>query len=348
MGPTRRRLVIAGSLAAPVVARAQRPAAITIAAPGGVFEQVFQTAVIDPFRRQRPEIAVYYYAVSNPAQTLSLLRQRMEPAQFDVVILSPRIGRSATRDGLLDPLTADGVPAREELVPAAQVADMAGCIAMVDCLAMPHVPAVSRPDMASWRLLWDDRTRRIAIPAAPEPVGIALTMIASRLFGQGDDQQSLAGGITALRHIAPRVVSWHPRPDVFDYLIDDLAAFGIGWNSIGQVRARRNTERLRMALPRDVTFRDAHTIHLVKGSARAEAARSFVNHVLGAEAQSRLAESLCMTPVNPRARISAEASTRLLPLEDPSRPILTVDSPEIDALRSRIVDGWRSQVLRPR
>ena len=345
MGATRRRLLVgAAMLPLPFVARAQRPSSITVAALGGAFQSVFQTALIDPFRRVRPNIAVYYYAVSNPAQILGLLRQRFEPAQFDVLLLNPRTARLATKERLVEPLRPE---ITADLIPAARLDGVAGAVAMIDCLGLPHVPEVARPDMSSWRILWDSSVvSRLALPAAPDPIGLGLTLIAAELFGNGRDRAAIPGGITALTHLTPRIVTWNPKPDVYDFLIDRLALFGVAWNGIGQVRARRNPTGLRMALPRDAPVRDLYTVHQTRTSARPEAAQAFIAYLLGPEAQSRIAESLFMTPVHPGARITPDTAARLLPLEAPDQPIIGIDSPEIEALKAPIVDGWHSKVMR--
>lgn len=347
MGPTRRRLLTGtAALPLPFVACAQRPSSITVAALGGAFQSVFQTALIDPFRRLRPDIAVYYYAVSNPAQILGLLRQRIEPAQFDVILLNPRTARLATSERLLEPLRPE---LTADLIPAARLDGVAGAVAMVDSLGLPHVPEAGRPDMSSWRVLWDGNfVSRIALPAAPDPIGIGLTLIAAELFGNGRDRAAIPGGITALTHLTPRIVTWNPKPDVYDYLIDRLALFGVAWNGIGQVRAQRNPGGLRMALPRDVPVRDLYTIHQTRTSARPETAQAFIAYMLGPQAQARIAESLFMTPVHMGVRVAPATAARLLPLDAPDQPIIGIDSPEVEALKGPIVEGWHSKVMRGR
>jgi putative spermidine/putrescine transport system substrate-binding protein len=354
MGLTRRRLVAMAAGAAGSSAPAGRSAAatsITVAALGGVFQQAFQAGVIDAFRRVRPDIAVYYYAVSNPAQILGLLRQRQEPPQFDVVMLTPKTARQATSETLLAPMPPESMPVLSQLIPAATIEGVAGAVAMIDCLAMPHVPEATKQDITSWRILWDPTVaRRITMPPPPDPIGIGFTLIASHLFARGIDRQSLAGGINAIRHIAPRVVNWTPRPNVYDVLIDGNAAFGVAWNGIGQVRAQRNPGRLRMAMPADAWVHELHTIHLVRRSPRLDAAGAFAAFVLSTEGQGRIADSLFMTPVNPGARIDPANRGRLVPTaalaDDRTTPLLVIDSPDIEALRGLIVSGWRDQILR--
>lgn len=351
MIPTRRRFMAGtAALAVPTAALAQRKGgSITVAALGGVFQQQFQTALIDSFRRVRPDIAVYYYPVSNPGQIVGLLRQGAQPSAFDVALLNPRSARLATAQGLVTPLEPDTIPTVNEIVPAARLDGIAGVVAMVDSLGMPYVPEAERAEMTSWRLLWDPAiARRITIPAAPDPIGVGITVIASRLFSQGQGRDAIVDGINALSHVIKRVVNLNPKPDVYDFLIDGKAEFGVAWNSIGQVRAQRNPTRLRMALPREFPVREMHTIHLVANTARPEAARAFINYVLGAEGQSRMAEALFMTPMHPGARVSAETTRRILPLENRNGPIVGVDSPEIEDLRGAIMTGWREELMRAR
>lgn len=334
------------SLTAIIRAPAQASGAITLAGPGGTFQEEFQSAILEPFRRMRPDIAVFYYSTTNPGQILTLLCMRIEPPQFDVALLTPRPGTILSRQGLLEPVRTDTMPVLNELDPAARIEGMAGAVAMLDRLGLAHMPAAA--PINAWRDLWDvARIERLALPAAPESIGLGVTMIAKRLFGRGEGRASLAGGITALGHIAPRVVTWHARRNVYDIVIDEGARYAIGWNGVGQIRARRNPTRLGMAVPSDVRVREAHTIHLVKGSARPEASRALMAYVLGAEAQGRIAERLHLTPVNPAARITEANRRLLLPLPDAAGTV-TIDSDEVEELRPAIVAGWREQVLRAR
>lgn len=350
MSVMRRRLaaMAAGSaLALPFVRRAAAAVRISIAAPGGIFQQVFQTAVLDPFRRVRPDIGINYFATSNPAQILGMLRMHQASPQFDAVIMSPRTGMAATTANLLDPLRPETMPVLAELVPAALMEGLAGAALMIDSLAIAHVPNATTREITSWRILWDPgAVSRIAIPAPPDPVGIGLTLIAATLFTRGLDRQSLDGAINAIRHVAPRVVSWHPRPDVCEFLIDESASIGPSWNATGQVRAKRNPTRLRMAVPGDAVVRDIHTIHVVRNTPRTETARAFVAYALGTEAQTRIADMLFMTPVNAEVRLLPETARRIVPLADPRAPLSGIDAPEIEAMRGMIVSGWRERILR--
>ena len=350
MKVTRRRLatMAAGTiLPLPFVRRSAAAVRVSIAAPGGIIQQVFQAAVIDPFRRLRPDIEINYYPTSNPAQVLGLLRQNPRAPQFDSVVLSPRIGLAATAANLLEPLKPETMPVLAALVPAARLEGLDGAALMIDSLAIAHVPDATTREITSWRILWDPgAVSRIAVPAPPDPVGIGLTLVAAMLFARGIDRQSLDGAINAIRHMAPRVISWHPRPDVCEFLIDEAASIGPSWNATGQVRARRNPIRLRMAVPGDAVVRDIHTIHVVRNTPRAEAAHAFVAHALGVEAQTRIADMLFMTPVNAQVRLAPETARRIVPLADPKAPLVGIDSPEIEALRGVIVAGWRDRVLR--
>jgi putative spermidine/putrescine transport system substrate-binding protein len=349
MGLTRRRVVAIGTgLSLPTIIRAhaQASGSISLAGPGGPFQEEFQAAILEPFRRLRPDVAVFYYATSNPGQILTLLRMRIEPPQFDVALLTPRLGVAATRQGLLEPLRPETMPILNELDPAARIENMAGVTAMLDCLSLARMPTA--PPITAWRDLWDaTRVDRLALQAAPDPIGLGVTMIAKRLFGQGEGPESLAGAITALGHLAPRVVSWHPRPNAYDIVIDEWARYAIGWNGVGQIRARRNPTRLAMSVPADIRVREAHTIHLVKGSARPEAGRALIGYLLGGEAQTRIVERLHLTPVHPGARIAEADRRRIPPPPDPAGTVI-IDSDEVEASRPAIVAGWRETVLRAR
>ena len=67
---TRRAILAAsaGTLAMPYVARAQQ-ASITIAAYAGIFQDNYEPAVVEPFRRANPGIKVTYFSMGTIIST---------------------------------------------------------------------------------------------------------------------------------------------------------------------------------------------------------------------------------------------------------------------------------------
>lgn len=349
MFSTRRRLLVASlavPLAMPLVRAARAARTITFAAYSGAFQENYEACVVGPFRRAHPDIGVSYYPFANSTQGLALLESRRQSAGVDVCMLDSAVAKIATEEGLLDPIPPNSLPVLAELAPQAFIPGVAGPVVTFNPLALLYAPSQVKPAPSSWKALWDTAfDHRIAIPAPPDRSGVALTLIANAIFGDGDYQRSIDAGITAIGGMAPRVRSWDPRPDIYGYLIEGNAILGPGWNAQGQLHAQDSGGRLAATVPPEGSVYQANTVNLVKGSRDPEAARLFLAYVLGAEAQKAVAERMYYGPVNPAARVSPAALARTGATPDALAGMIPVDWSAIARMQEFIVNQWRRRIL---
>ncbi|MBN8875229.1 MAG: extracellular solute-binding protein [Rhodospirillales bacterium] len=352
MTPTRRRLLaapLALPLAAPFIRRAVAARSITFAAYSGIFQENYEPAVVEAFRRAHPDIEVTYYPIANSAQALGLVRAQKAAPQIDVVMMDVSVAKTGTDEGLFEPLPKGSLPVLDELTPKAFIEGVAGPAVLFDNYVLLYSPPQVKPAPTSWKALWDPAyDGKIAVQAAPDIVGIALTLIANKVFGGGDYHQSVAAGIDAIAQMAPRVLTWDPKPDAYTFLIDGTAALGVGWNARGQTYARQSQGKLGVAIPDEGSLFQINTINLVKGSRETDAAKAFISYALGTAAQKAFTERMFYGPVNTKAEISPEALARTAATPERLSRMLDVDWIAISKMRDAITDQWRRKILRAR
>lgn len=346
MSATRRRLLSASiGLAVPAI----RPAAaarrgLTFAAFGGLFQELYEATVVDPFRQAHADIDVFYDPVPASTQTLATLRRQREQPELDVVLLDLATARLASEDGLVEPLLPASMPVLAELAPAATFPGIAGPALFTEPLVLLFDAAQMRPPPL-WKTLWAGLDERaIALPAPPDSIGIAFTIVAGRLFGGGDEQRLTATGITAITELARGVATWNPTPDVYHFVGDGAAKLGVGWNLPAQVFSDRLNGRLGVAFPDEGTISRVVTVNLVKGSRQPEAARLFIAWLLGQEAQKAMVERMFLGPVNARARYIEAALLRTANTAERAARAMPVDWVAVDAIREGIIRVWRQAI----
>ncbi len=333
-------LTAALALASPRIARAAPPS-LTFAGHAGLFQDLYDSAVLAPFEQTHPEAHVFYYAMPSPTQALATLRRQRQQPQIDVVLLDLASARAATQEGLLEPLTPSAFP---DLTPTAFFPGIAGPALFSEPLVLLYDPAIGRPP-TSWLALWNTPAeRQIAIPAPPDPAGIAFTLTAGRLFGNGNDTVAVEGGINAIAGLGRRVISWDPRPDVYNLIADRGARLGIGWNMAAQVMADRRPGRLAAVFPTEGTLSRVTTVNLVKGARRPDAARQLIAHMMSPQAQKAMVERLYLGPMNTRARYAAAALTRTASTKDRADNALAVDWLAAEQMHDFIQTRWRALV----
>jgi putative spermidine/putrescine transport system substrate-binding protein len=353
MTVSRRRLLstaAAAPLALPFVrtARAAKPS-VTLAAYQGIFQDNYQPAVVDGFLKAHPDIDVFYYPITNSAQALGLLRAQKAQPQIDVAMMDVTVAKTATTEGLLETIAPGSLPVLAELTPKAFIPGVAGPAVLYDNLVLLYSPDRVKPAPTSWKALWDKAyDRQIAITAAPDIIGLAFTLVANKVFGGGDYRTSLDSGLTAISELAPRVLTWDPKPDAYSFIIDGNASLAVGWNARGQTYASQSNGRLGVAIPEEGSLFQINTINLVKNAPAGEAARTFLAYTLSAPAQKAFTERMYYGPVNTHAAIDPAALARTAATPERMAKMLDVDWMAVAGMREAVTQEWRRRILRMR
>jgi putative spermidine/putrescine transport system substrate-binding protein len=345
MAATRRRLLtgLAG-LAMPFTRTEAAPRNLTFAAYGGLFQELYEPGVVQPFGRIHRDVEVSYDPLPSAAQTLALLRQQRGPPEIDVVLLDLATARTATDEGLLEPILPASIPVLAELAPGAVFPGLAGPALFTEPLVMLFDAARVRPE-PNWKALWSATEKRsIAIAAPPNAAGIAFSVIAARLFGGGNELRALQDGVTAIGELARQIAAWDPSPDVYRYLGAGDAKLGVGWNMPAQIWSDRLDGRLGVVFPAEGTLSRVTTVNLVKGSRQPEAARHFIAWLLGAEAQRTMVETMFLGPVNAHTKYNAGALQRTANTPERAARAMPVDWVAVGALRDAIMRRWHDVI----
>lgn len=348
MSVTRRQLAqgtLGGLLAAPFIRPAMaQDKSVTFAGYSGIFQENYTAAVIEPFQKASG-IKVNYFPMPNSAQTLGMIRAQKAAPQLDVAIFDITIGKTATDEGLLAPITKDEFPVLADLAPAAFAPGVDAVGVTFDSLSLVYSPDAVKPAPTSWKVLWEPAYKgKIAMAGAPDIVGIGMTLVANRLFG-GTDYKNFDKGIQAMSDLAPSVLSFDPKPDAYSFVINGQAQLGIGWNARAQLYSRQSNGKMGASLPDEGSLFQINTMGLVKGAPQTESAKAFIKYALSAEAQAAFAERMFYAPVNTKARVSdaALAATAASPAR--MEKMLAVDWLEIAKFRDRLNDQWRRRIL---
>jgi putative spermidine/putrescine transport system substrate-binding protein len=346
MPATRRHLLTASiGLAMPNIRAAEAALRnITVAAYGGLFQELYEPGIVQPFGRAHRDIGVLYYALPSASQTLALLRRQRDLPEIDVVLLDLAAARTATDEGLLEPIHPAAMPVLGELAPDTVFPDVAGPALFTEPLVMLCDAAHARPE-ANWKALWSTTEKRsIAIAAPPDATGIAFAVVAARLFGGSNVIHALQDGITAISELGRRVGSWDPSPDVYRYIGVGNAKLGVGWNMSAQIWSDRLSGRLGVVFPAEGTLSRVITINLVKGSRQPDAARQLITWLLGAEAQRTMVETMFLGPVNAHTKYMEGALQRTANTPERVAHAMPVDWVAIGATREAIVRRWHEVV----
>lgn len=338
-----KRIAVA-ALFALAAAPASAETTITFAGYTGLFQDLYTKAVIDPFMKANPDIKVVYYAPGNSAAILGALRAQKSAPQIDVAMMDISIAKAGSDEGLFDPIDEKVTPHVKDLYPQALMpgANLAGMT--FDSLDLVYDKTVVKPAPTSWRALWDPKLdHKIALTATPDILGLALTVVLDKMAGGTDWNHNLDKGLKEMETLAPHVLTWDPKPNLWEMIMAQGAAISVGYNARSQVFGDQPGSVLAAVIPDEGTLFQINAVTLVKNAPNAAAAKKFVDYMLSPVAQKAFAETMFYGPTNKQVQLAPEVAKRISP-SDMSK-VINVDWLELAKIRDKITQDWRRQII---
>src|ERR1044072_645034 len=223
---------------------------ITLMAYSGIFQERYTKAVVEPFMKANPDIKVEYFALPNSAQMLGSLRAQKAAPQGDVVIMDVSVAKAGTDEGLFTRIDEKNVPAVAELYPTARIPEVAGVAVTFDNLVMIYNSDAIKEPPKSWFDLADKKNAgRVAFNGMPDIQGLSLVLILDKARGGTNYLANVDKGIAAVGEIAPNVLTWEPKPESSQVIIQGQAHLGAAWNARAQLHADLSNGKLKATLP---------------------------------------------------------------------------------------------------
>lgn len=317
---------------------------VTLLAYGGLFQERYTKAVVEPFMKANPDIKVNYYSMPNSAQMLGTLRAQKAAPQADVAIMDVSVSKAGSDEGLFAKIDEKTVPNVADLYPTARIPDIAGVAVTFDNLVLLYNGDVVKEAPKSWMDLAEKTYQgKVAIPGMPDIQGLSLVLIMDRARGGKDYLKSVEKGIAAVGEIAPNIQTWEPKPEVYPVIISGQAVIGAGWNARAQVNSDLSGGKLKATLPQEGSVFQINTISQVANGPSSAAAAKFINYALSPEAQKAFTETMFYAPVNAKAQISdaAIARTAVKSMDK----VIPVDWIALAKVRDSIMEQWRRKVI---
>jgi putative spermidine/putrescine transport system substrate-binding protein len=321
---------------------------ISLMSYGGIFQDNYVKAVVEPFQKAFPNIKVTYVANTTSAQMLGAIRAQKVDPQIDVVLFDVTTAMIGNAEGLFSKLTPQEVPSLDELHPEARaVGGPFGPAVLYDHLVLVYDKNLSPPITRLADLWRPDLKGQLAISAPPNIQGLALTAMVTKMEG-GDHTKSIDPGIKKLRELSASVQTWEPNPDGYTLILNGVVRVATGWNARAQLYSDESNGRLRVVLPPEGSVFQVNTINVPEGVKNRAAALAFTNYALSREAQKAFTERMFYAPVNAKADIAAAALARTAASPENRARMISLDWAEIAKVRDQWNNRWRREIIAAR
>lgn len=323
---------------------AQAQSSMTLMAYAGIFRTNYTDVVVNPFAGASGN-QVQYFEGGTSAQMLGTLRAQKADPQIDVVIMDITTAALACAEGLVEKLTPADMPALNGLDQMARDSGN-GCgpavtydhlVMIYDTKNVPSAPA-------SYASLAEPAARgRVGLSAPPNIQGLAMT--AAIAHSASGDWKNVASAMDLLKRIAPNVQTFDPNPDGYTLILNDQLRYATGWNARAQLYHDQSQGRIGVVIPREGTAFQINTINIVAGAKNRAAARAFMAHALGEQAQAAFTDRMFYGPTNVAAQASAKAVGRTALAPQYRDKVIPLDWNEMLRVRENWNQRWRREVI---
>lgn len=330
----------------PVMAQLAPTGSVNVMAYGGIFQDNYVKAVVEPFQKANPGVKVNYIVGGNSAQMLGAVRAQKADPQVDVVIFDVSTSTIANAEGLFSRITPAEAPSLNELHPdARQVGGPFGPAVTYDHLVIVYDKQNLNPPITKLADLWrPDLKGLVAVNSPPNIIGLGLTAMVAKMEG-GDHRQSIDGAIRKLKDLAPSVQTFEPNPDGYTLILNGVVRVATGWNARAQLYGDETKGRIATLLPPEGSVFQVNTINIPEGAKNRAAAVAFVNYALSREAQKAFSERMFYAPTNANADVAPAALARTAAAPEYRARMIPVDWAEIAKVRENWNNRWRREVI---
>ena len=352
MQPDRRTFLLGAAatlVPARAIAQSSPSGVINLMAYGGIFQDNYVKAVVEPFQRAFPGVKVNYAASGTSAQMLGALRAQKADPQIDVVIFDVSTSTIGNAEGLFSKITPQEAPSLDDLYPEARaVGGPFGPAVTYDHLVLVYDRQNLNPPLTRLADLWrSDLKGQLAVSAPPNIQGLALTAMVTKMEG-GNHTQSIDAGIRKLRELAPSVQTWEPNPDGYTLILNGVVRVATGWNARAQLYSDETRGRLGVLLPPEGSVFQVNTINIPEGAKNRAAAVAFTNYALSRAAQKAFSERMFYAPTNGKADVAPDALARTAASPENRARMIPVDWAEIAKVRDQWNNRWRREIISAR
>lgn len=311
---------------------------------GGSFETLMKEQLIPEFEKTHDTKVVF--VAGNSTENLARLQAQKGAQELDVVLLDDGPMYQADALGFCAPL-AD-TPVKQDIYDVAKMGENAIGIGFIATGFTYNKDWFEREGWevpTSWQDLKDPKFHQIlSIPSISNTYGLhALVMLAR---GAGGGEQDIDAGFTVMaEEVGPNVLAFEPSAGKMSELFQSGEIAISVWGS-GRAKALADTGfPAAFAYPEDGAVALLMAACPVVDSDVPELAQEFIDYLLDADVQVRVAEIMGSGPINVNSVLEPELAESL-PYGDKIETMVTVDWNTINQSRDQWTQRWSREVER--
>jgi putative spermidine/putrescine transport system substrate-binding protein len=296
-----------------------------------------------PFEQKYNAKLFHYEGLSS--DTVAKMRANAGNQESDVWMVAENWATVLEKEGLLEPLTVEGVPALKTLIPAGRRKNDTFMLMSLAAMNITYNKnKISQADLPkSWADLADPKYKgRLILPAANST--FALMLIEQLNKAGGGTVTNIDPGVAELKKISPNVMTYWTS---FDQNFN-LMNTGQAWIAVSS--SDRTVDQALKGAPVSATYPEGGTIFIgnavgiSKGTKHKDLAEAYVNYLLSKEVQKQMADQIGQIPTVQEVDV-APAVQALLPQGDAMKNSKSPDWAEIAANQAQWIERYTKEIV---
>ncbi|MBL8702826.1 MAG: ABC transporter substrate-binding protein [Alphaproteobacteria bacterium] len=311
---------------------------------GGAYEKKHRELVIEPFEKANNVKITVVTAYS--ADMVAQLRAQKAAPRFDVVHLSGGLEATAAAEGLLAPIKPEQLSNHADLYPFAvqNIAKGEGPAYSAAVVGMLYDEKKTKPVPTSWLDIANPAyAGHLVLTDISNNWGLLGFLMINKVAGGSLDdinpgleviKKSLKGATVLSK--SPEIQQAFAQSDAWVAPYAQDYAFTL--TSAGLP--------VKFVQPKEGAVFSPITVNLVAGRPNQALALKFIDFSLRAEASAGWAESFRYSPVNRKAKLSAEAAAGVLSGEEATKNLITFDPIKVGQMRAAWTEQWNRAIAK--
>ncbi len=289
----------ASLLSSPAVLRAQTRELVI---GGAASHKPWVEAHVMPFFEKKYNCRINFEGTRSLVNLEKMQKNKDKP-YLSIVQMDDPVMILAVREGLLEPITAAKVPNVAKLKPGSVHMDGMWANYLQPWQGIAYNTNVLKEPPKSWNDVFDPKFKgRIIVPSLQNTEGLPnLFMMAHLQTGKpmAEAYKDVDAAFTKLKALKPNLLTAYSQmPQAFSLLEQGEAHMIVGALSSFGMQRRLDGAPVGMTAPAEGIFPVPSGIAIVKGAPNADLAYAYINELLGAEVQARIAPPTFALPTN--------------------------------------------------
>jgi len=341
-----RYLTVLSGVALAAAMSANAAETMFVGGSGGATEKLFKETIIPAFEAKTGAKVVY--VAGNSTDILAKLQAQKGNQEMSVALIDDGPMYQAIGQGLCAPVE-DAGPIKELYPNSRMIGDRSVGIGYIATGLAYNKDIFAKNGWkapTSWNDLYDPKYKqKVVIPPITNGYGLLTLLMMAKLHGGGETNID-PGFEVMTKKVAPNVLAWEPSPGKMAQMMQTGEAALVVWGD-GRVQSVIDQGApVEFVYPKEGAVVIMVAGCVVEGAPQSKLGQQFLQHIVSAQSQAKIASNVGWGPVNKNTKLSPEVAKRVAFGPEKVGALVSPNYEVINAKRAEWTNRWVRAVER--